>query len=150
LLDSLVATGVGLSDATDPAAALLEFMTTAIELLARDRGFCEVVGRPSLQHPGVLAGIDRLCEVVEALTDRARRQGAVRQDITGQDIVLLLGGVHQTAAPLMGAEPQLWRRYLGLVFDGIRAQAAQPLPHPPPGRFEFTGPGSPPDGSNVR
>jgi AcrR family transcriptional regulator len=151
LLDSLVAAGVGLSDATDPAAALLEFMTTAIGLLAKDRGFCEVVGRPSLQHPDVLAGIDRLCEVVETLTDRARRQGLVRQDITGQDIVLLLGGVHQTAAPLMGAEPQLWRRYLGLVFDGIRAQTARPLPHPPPSRFEFTGPGSlPDDGSNVR
>jgi hypothetical protein len=27
-----------------------------------------------------------------------------------------------------------------LIFDGIRAQAAQPLPHPPPRRLEFTGP----------
>src|ERR1700716_2418818 len=53
MIDSLIATGVGLSDAADAAAALLEFMTTGIELLAKDRGFCEVVGRPSLQHPAV-------------------------------------------------------------------------------------------------
>jgi AcrR family transcriptional regulator len=145
MIDSLIATGVGLSDAADAAAALLEFMTTGIELLAKDRGFCEVVGRPSLQHPAVRAGIDRLCEVVEKLTDRARRQGGIRQDITGQDIVLLLGGVHQTAAPLADTQPQLWRRYLGLAFDGIRAQFAQPLPHPPPRRLEFSGPRSIPD-----
>ena len=139
MIDRLVATGTGLSDAGDPAAALFEFMTTAIEMLAKDRAFCEVIGRPSLQVPAVQAGITRLCEVVELLTDRARRQGAIRQDITGQDIVLLLGGIHQTAAPLMDTLPQLWRRYLSLVFDGIRAQTAEPLPYPIPARLEFTG-----------
>jgi AcrR family transcriptional regulator len=139
MLDSLAATGAGLSAAADPAAALLEFMTAGTELLARDRAFCEVVGRPSLQQPAVRAGIDRLCEVVETLTERARREGAIRPDITGQDIVLLLGGVHQTAAPLMDTQPQLWRRYLRLAFDGIRAQPAEPLPHPPPDRFETSG-----------
>lgn len=136
MLDSLVAVGVRLADAADPAAALLEFMTTGIELLARDRGLCDVVGRPALQHADVRAGIGRLSDVVETLTDRARRQGAVRQDITGQDIVLLLGGVHQTAAPLERSQPQLWRRYLRLVFDGILARSAPPLPHPPPHRLD--------------
>jgi AcrR family transcriptional regulator len=136
MLDSLIATGTRLADAVDPAAALLEFMTAGTELLAKDRALCEVVGRPSLQQPAIRAGIDRLCAVVETLTDRARRAGAVRDDITGQDIVLLLAGVHRTAAPLADAQPQLWRRYLGLAFDGIQARHAQPLPHPPPGRFE--------------
>jgi AcrR family transcriptional regulator len=136
IIDDLVTTGMRLSDAADPAAALLEFMTTGVELLARDRALCEVVGRPSLQQPAVQAGINRLCEVVEILTDRARQQGVIRQDITGQDVVLLLAGVHQTAAPLADTQPQLWRRYLALVFDGIRAEAARPLPYPLP-RLEF-------------
>jgi hypothetical protein len=42
--------------------------------------------------------------------------------------VLLLAGVHQTAAPIADAEPELWRRYLALVFDGIRARDAETLP----------------------
>ncbi|HEY0689613.1 MAG TPA: hypothetical protein VGD71_11260 [Kribbella sp.] len=67
-------------------------------------------------------------------------KGAIRQDITGQDIVLLLAGVHQTAAPLMDTPPQLGHRYLRLAFDGIRSQTSEPLPHPLPARFEFTGP----------
>ncbi|MDX6434941.1 MAG: hypothetical protein QOE54_7307 [Streptosporangiaceae bacterium] len=130
IIDDLVATAVGLSKAPDPAAALLGFMTHGVERLAGNRGLCEVVGRPSLQQVSVRAGIDRLCEVVEALVDRARRQGAVREEISGADIVLLLAGVHQTAAPVSHAEPQLWRRYLALVFDGIRARDAEPLPYP--------------------
>ncbi|GAA5025147.1 TetR/AcrR family transcriptional regulator [Actinopolymorpha pittospori] len=138
MVDGLVAVGVGLSDAEDPAQALLAFMTAGVELLAKDRAFCEVVGRPSLHHPDVRAGLERLCDVAERLTDRARRQKAIRPDVTGTDIVLLLGGVHQTAAPLLGAEPQLWRRYLGLVFDGIRSDRAQPLPHPAPRELRFT------------
>jgi hypothetical protein len=72
------------------------------------------VAGAALQHPDVRAGIDRLCEVVETLTYLARRQGAIRPDISGQDIVLLLSGVYQTAARLMGTEPQLWRRVSGL------------------------------------
>ena len=28
--------------------------------------------------------------------------------------------------------PELWRRYLALALDGLRAQAARPLPYPPP------------------
>lgn len=129
IIDDLVGTAVGLSTASDPAAALLEFMTHGVEKLAGNRGLCDVVGRPSLQQASVRTGIDHLCEVVEALVDRAQRQGAIRAEITGADIVLLLAGVHQTAAPVAQAEPQLWRRYLALVFDGIRARGAEPLPY---------------------
>jgi AcrR family transcriptional regulator len=137
LLDGLLATATRLSDAEDPAAALLEFMTAGVEMLARDRAFCEVVGHPSLRDPGVRAGISRLSEAAEELTDRARQRGAIRPDITGRDIVLLLAGVHQTAAPLLASEPDLWRRYLRLVFDGIRAQDASPLPAAEGDGFRF-------------
>jgi len=129
LIGGLVANGRKLIDAADPAAALLEFMTTGIELLAADRGLCEVIGRPSLQQAAVQGGINHLCDVVEALTDRARRQGVIRSDITGQDVVLLLAGVRQTTAPLAATQPQLWRRYLALVFDGMRARDAPTLPY---------------------
>jgi AcrR family transcriptional regulator len=129
IIDDLVGTAAGLSTAPDPAAALREFMTHGVERLAGNRGLCEVVGRPSLQQASVRAGIDHLCAVVEALVDRARHAGAIRTEITGADIVLLLAGVHQTAAPVAPAEPQLWRRYLALVFDGIQARDAERLPY---------------------
>ncbi|CAM5423832.1 TetR/AcrR family transcriptional regulator [Streptomyces pseudogriseolus] len=132
LVDGLVAAADRLRTADDPVAALREFMTAGVEVLAADRAFCEVIGRPSLQHAEVRGAINRLCEAVDVLTERAKKQGTVRDDVTGTDIVLLLGGIHQTALPLLAHDPQAWRRYLALALDGLCSPAATPLPHPPP------------------
>jgi AcrR family transcriptional regulator len=136
LIGGLVEAGERLKDAADPGDALLEFMSTGVALLARDRSFCEVIGRPTLQQPAVRAEIERLSEVTETLVDRARHHDAIRPEITGLDVVLLLGGVHQTAAPLLDTAPDLWQRYLALVFDGMRARGAGQLPEPEPPRFD--------------
>ncbi|MDX2647214.1 TetR/AcrR family transcriptional regulator [Streptomyces sp. NPDC001902] len=144
LLDQLVGSAGRLLEADDSGAALREFMTDGVEALATDRAFCEVIGRPSLQHAEVRDRIALLCDAAEALTARAREQGAVRGDITGTDVVLLLGGIHQTAAPLLPIQPQAWRRYLALAFDGLRAADSGPLPEPPPARLEIADPATSP------
>ncbi|TFV33753.1 TetR/AcrR family transcriptional regulator [Streptomyces sp. T1317-0309] len=127
-LYALAATGERLTEAEDPAHALHEFMSAAIELQMQDRAFCEVVHGVAPDHPEVRNSQETLRAVTDALTDRARRHGAVRQDITGQDIALLMSGIYQTASPLQATQPHLWRRYLHLVFDGMRAADAPPLP----------------------
>ncbi|WP_246040705.1 TetR/AcrR family transcriptional regulator [Streptomyces cadmiisoli] len=141
LLDRLLGTADRLQEADDAGEALREFMTAGVEALATDRAFCEVIGRPSLQHAEVRDAIARLSDIAETLTARAREQGAVRSDITGTDIVLLLGGIHQTAEPLLASHPQVWRRYLQLTFDGLRTPDPHPLPHQPPSRLNLTDPG---------
>lgn len=140
LLDGLIGSANRLLEADDATEALREFMTAGVEVLAADRAFCEVVGRPSLQSSEVRQAIARLCDVVEVLTARARQQGAIRSDITGTDIVLLLGGIHQTAAPVLDTQPQIWRRYLELAFDGLITTTARELPHRPPDRLQLTDP----------
>ncbi|WP_146104072.1 SbtR family transcriptional regulator [Nonomuraea solani] len=142
MLDELMGTATALLTADDPGVALRRFMTAGVEIFCRDRAFCEVVGRPSVQHPQVRDAIDRLCDVVETLTARAREQGAVRPELTGTDVVLLMSGIQHTAAPLLAAEPQAWRRYLELVFDGLTTRSGRVLPYPPPGRVPLTEPAS--------
>ncbi|MFD8692862.1 TetR/AcrR family transcriptional regulator [Streptomyces sp. NPDC059651] len=131
MLDQLIGTADRLSEADDAGEALREFMTAGVEVLAADRAFCEVIGRPSLQHAEVRDAIDKLCGAAEALTVRAREEGAIRGDVTGTDIVLLLGGIHQTAAPLLAVQPEAWRRYLELALDGLRTPEPRTLPHLP-------------------
>ncbi|MFD7121871.1 TetR/AcrR family transcriptional regulator [Streptomyces sp. NPDC059883] len=131
LVDRLIGTAERLAEADDADAALVEFMAESIETLAADRAFCEVIGRPSLDHAGARDAIGRLCGAAGALTGRAQEQGTVRSDVTGTDIVLLLAGIHQTAAPLLAAQPQAWRRYLELALDGLRATGTRELPHLP-------------------
>ncbi|GAA4567934.1 TetR/AcrR family transcriptional regulator [Planotetraspora kaengkrachanensis] len=140
MLDELVGTGTALLAEGDPGRALHAFMTAGVEIFVRDRAFCEVIGRPSLQNPQVRDAIDRLCDVAEALTARAREQGVVRPDVTGTDVALLLGGIQRTAESLLSAEPQAWRRYLELAFDGITTHTGRTLPHPPPRHLPLAAP----------
>lgn len=127
-IDTLVETGERLRHSPDSGRALRDFMTAVLEVQARDRAFCEVASGIAHDQPAIRSGTERLQAVADALVDRARREGAVRPDITGQDVMLLVSGVYQTAAPLRSSHPHLWRRYLGLAFDGMRAGDAAELP----------------------
>jgi AcrR family transcriptional regulator len=128
----LVATGEQLVQAEDPAEGLRDFMSAAIELQAKDRAFCQVAHGEARNHPAVRKGQEMLDAVTDELTARARRHGAIRQDITGQDVMLLMSGIYQTVSPVLETQPHLWRRYLRLVFDGMQADSAPKLPGPPP------------------
>ncbi|TMR97724.1 TetR/AcrR family transcriptional regulator [Nonomuraea basaltis] len=132
-LDRLAARGENLLGHADSGQALLEFMAGAVELQVADRSFCQAVTVDLRRDPQLRAASDRLVAAAESLTARARADGAARDDITGHDIVLLINAVAQATAPLGDAVPGLWRRYLGLIFDGLRPMAARPLPVPAPG-----------------
>ncbi|MFD9002991.1 TetR/AcrR family transcriptional regulator [Streptomyces sp. NPDC059582] len=131
-MDRLAETGERLAQAEDPAYGLREFMSAAVELQVEDRAFCQVVHGVAHDHPEVHRSQEKLDAVTDALTDRARRHGAIRQDITGQDVMLLMSGIPQTTSRLQDTQPHLWRRYLHLVFDGMQADGTAKLPGPPP------------------
>jgi AcrR family transcriptional regulator len=117
----------------DPWHGLTGFLTRALELQANDRGFKEVV----LGSPGAR---DRIGEIRQQmyplaaeLIGRAHAAGRLRAGIGPTDIPLIqlmVGTVIDTARDI---EPDLWRRYLAIVLDGIRAgrDGAGPLPEPP-------------------
>jgi AcrR family transcriptional regulator len=149
-LDRLSAAGDALLVADDPTAALVEFMTLGVELQARDRSVCQTAlgALPGSDHLGgaaAQAAAGRLYRTAEALADRARRSGGIRADVTGQDVLLLIRGAYQAAAPLAGVGPGLGRRYLAVIVDGLRAAGAGPrpgpLPGPAPGAAPALGPG---------
>ncbi len=66
------------------------------------------------------------------LVDRAREHGAVRADVTGTDVILLMCAPNYVTSYVPDAPSDLWRRYLAIIFDGLRPEGAHPLPHPPP------------------
>lgn len=127
-----VLTGVGerLLEAADPGAALLEFLTIAAQQQQqRDLSFLQEVGEPSA---AVVQARSRMFQTIHALVGRARDNGAVRADITGSDVILLMCAPGYITSYVPDAPPGLWRRYLALIFDGLRPDGASPLPHPPP------------------
>lgn len=119
-----------LADASDPGAALVEFLTEAAGGQAHhDLSFLQTLTEGDST---VAARRDELHADVEHLVARARDAGAVRRDVTGTDVwVLLCAPVHATGY-VRDPAPDLWRRYLAIIVDGLRPAGAQPLPVPPP------------------
>ena len=129
-VETLTTAGERLLAEPDAGAALLEFLTIAARQRQQlDLSFLAEAG----DHNANAAGVHgRLRDTAQALVDRARDHGAVRADITGTDIMLLMCAPNYVASYAPNASPDLWRRYLAIIFDGLRPQAAHPLPHPSP------------------
>jgi hypothetical protein len=69
--------------------------------------------------------------LVRELVRRAQEQGALRADFAPQDLPLLFWSSDRVLELAGDVAPQLWRRHLGFLLDGLRAAAAHPLPAPP-------------------
>lgn len=133
ILDRVVALtvlGEQLRDASDAGAALLEFLTAVGRELRRlDLSFLQGVDDP---NDDVVHAQQRLFQTIHSLVDRARDHGQMRADVTGTDVVALMCAPHHAASHVRDASPDLWQRYLAIIFDGLRPEGAHPLPHPPP------------------
>jgi AcrR family transcriptional regulator len=131
-LDEAIALAGALLDEPDAGLALLEFMRIGAELQARDRAFFEAISNSALAEEDLHADKQRLIDVTSALLGKAQEQGVVRADVTPEDILMLECASVQAAAPFHDASPELWRRYVDIAFDGLRAAGASPLSHPAP------------------
>ena len=60
----------------------------------------------------------------------------MRDDLTGQDLGILIHSVAASAEmPFPGVRQDIWKRYLGVLLDGLRPEGATKLrPGPPPKR----------------
>jgi AcrR family transcriptional regulator len=129
-ITTLNAVGESLLDAADPGTALLEFLAVAAhQRQQRDLSFLREAGVLNAEVTRVRA---QLFQTIHALVDRAREHGALRADITGTDVIVLMCAPNHVASYLPNASPDLWQRYLAIIFDGLRPEGAHPLPQPPP------------------
>jgi AcrR family transcriptional regulator len=87
--------------------------------------------------PELIAASDDATDAARALVTRAQDAGAVRDDITTEDVDLVFEQVRAVRLGDDGRTAELQRRYLALVTQALRAPAAGPLPGPPPGGDEI-------------
>jgi AcrR family transcriptional regulator len=87
----------------------------------------------------LLAAARDLYAAVGEVIERVQAAGALRPDVTQEDINLIF---EQLRAVRLGDEARvaaLQRRYLALVLQALRAPGIAPLPGPPPGWQEIRG-----------
>ncbi len=115
----------------DPWDGFAGFVRRICELQASDRGLSDLLSMTLSADERVEQLRRTANNRVITLIERAKADGALREDFTGEDLVLLLiataAVMHVTRADAPGA----WRRFVALALDGFRCQDSAGLPDPP-------------------
>jgi len=117
----------------DAGAAFAQFLSRAARMQASNQGFYDVVA----QRMGAAALTEQQREsLLNALArplERAQQAGAVRDDLVPEDVQLMFRMIGAATRPAPDGSPMddHWPRYLGLLLDAVRPEAATPLPADP-------------------
>jgi AcrR family transcriptional regulator len=137
-MDAVIATAESCLEDADPWRAVERFCEAMVEQQVHDQGALDAVKDECMMSPALAPRRKRVMDLISRLLRRAQDAGVVRDDITGPDLAMLTaaaGSVSGIAFP--GLRPDLWRRYLGVILDGIRPEGATKLRPPPPPRRVF-------------
>jgi AcrR family transcriptional regulator len=110
----------------DPWQGITGFLRRNLELQARDRAFREIViGSPEgAERVGRIRA--RMFPLGGRLVQRAKDAGVLRADFQPGDLPILILMLTAIVDAAREVEPDLWRRYLDVVIQGLRAAPTPP------------------------
>ncbi|MPQ98787.1 TetR family transcriptional regulator [Modestobacter sp. I12A-02628] len=123
----VVASAERLARGEDAWASLCTFIEELAALQVADRGLRQVIAEAATSAERFAEVHERLGGALRGMVERAQAAGDLRPDVTAEDIPVL--SLLVSSLSCGGQDPVLWRRYLGVVLDGLRAHrpAATPL-----------------------
>jgi AcrR family transcriptional regulator len=117
--------------AADPWQGFAALVQDTCTLFAEDRGYADVYRSRVPGTPVIAAAQQQLAALKDSIMARAKRAGVLRADVEPSDIAILTWGIAAIIDATRDTAPHAWRRHLALVLDGLRPEAARPLPAPP-------------------
>jgi AcrR family transcriptional regulator len=99
---------------------LVSFLERTLEMQFGDRGLNEIMNAPILRLERISAARDRIAPLIKKLVQRAVREGAVRPDLDQSDLIFIQLALSAIIDSTRVVAPDLYRRYLTLILDGIR------------------------------
>lgn len=110
-------------DDEDAWHGLVAFLQRSLRLHAEDRGLAELLMNDEyVNHEQTNTMRHEIAPLVNHIVDRAKRQGTLRADIEGTDVVFLQIGLNAIIDKTRQDYPDLYLRYLNLMLDGLRAE----------------------------
>jgi AcrR family transcriptional regulator len=113
------------ADHPDPWEALVGFLTRTQELQSQDRGLKEIVLGGARGPQRVVAARALIAPLGAQILQRAKDAGVVRGDIELSDLPLIQLAIGTIAESSRDIAPDVWRRMMSVVFDGLRAECAR-------------------------
>ncbi len=112
-------------DADDPWQGIVDLATFVSESMATDRGLAAVMMRVDPCAASVESAKESLTSAVDAVFERGRATGVLRDDIAESDFFAFFCMVSSIADLTEATAPGTWRRYLSLLLDSVRADGTR-------------------------
>jgi AcrR family transcriptional regulator len=112
-------------DDPDPWHGFVTFMENACRRHTADRGLQQVIFNSTHGQEAVARARDQIAPLVERMLERAQAAGALRADLAPTDVPLLQFMVGTVAQYGAGVEPEVWRRMLAILVDGLRVSRTE-------------------------
>jgi AcrR family transcriptional regulator len=119
-IDALVTVAEQACTAADPWQGLTSYLEFSAAAMAGDLGLRQLMMFATYDRDQVCYARDRMFPVITRLVERAQAAGQLRDDFRATDLKLItfmLASVAEYAATI---RPEIWRRYLTLLVDGLR------------------------------
>jgi AcrR family transcriptional regulator len=131
-LDMVAALGEEAFASPDPWSGLVSFMERMAEIMAGNLGLRQMLMLGTYGRDLVAVARQRNAPLIERLVERAQAAGQLRADIRQTDIPFIVFVLAEATQLSRAANPEIWRRYLTLILDGMRPvrEGVTPLPVP--------------------
>jgi len=124
----LVRTANEMADSWD---GFVWFLEQALGRICANRGLREVIMGAPYAEERMVAAKTRLVPAMMTLVTRAQRDGRLRPDVVEADIPVLEMMISSLSGGANDVAPDLWRRYLRIMLDGLMTKRTEPSALPP-------------------
>jgi AcrR family transcriptional regulator len=120
-LDDVAALGAEALEDPDAWHGLTTFLEGSLRMQLEDRGLKQLLSDPELGHEQVNRARERIAPLVEAIVGRARTSGRLRPEFAATDAIFIQLALGALMDRTRDIDPKLYRRYLTMFLDGVRA-----------------------------
>ena len=129
-IDQVIELADHAAEAPDPWTGIVTFLEGTAEMQTADRGLREVL--MGVHDPERMEQVhDRLSSPMRRMIERGKQAGQVRPDVEVTDLGIVVLMLCTVADVTGDAAPDLWRRYLPMLLDGLRTDTDLPVPPVP-------------------
>jgi AcrR family transcriptional regulator len=129
-IEQVVALAERGAESPDPWDGIVTFLEGTAVMQTSDRGLREVL--MGVHDTAKMEQVnDRLTGPMRTMVERARQAGQIRPDVDVTDVGIVLLMLCTVADITGDAAPDLWRRYLPMLLDGLRSGSDLPVPPVP-------------------
>ncbi len=120
-VDRLMASARTAGQADNPWAAVTELVWQLATFEAEDRGMVDILADYETHSADTAASMAVLMDSLDSVVARAQAAGAMRHDVSAEDVVVAVCGIGKMMRPGADDGTARWRRLVSIILDGLHA-----------------------------